>query len=178
MDSLQGARPYIQNKEIFSTDNLQQEFLDWKNQQKKIENSPIVNELNGVKIIQKVCVNCKHTRFTFMYFQYLTLSVKHNSSPPENINDLIEASFKPSFIDDYKCEKCGKKTRLQTQPYIWKYPKLMYVFFNRFSWDEIGQKKHGAVTMNGKSQISLADFFVDKKGTNTIYLKYFNFTFR
>ena len=166
MDRIQGSRPYLQVDDITSANQIHMEFTKWENAQRKVEDSPISQAINGVKVSQKICQNCQHTNFSFHYFNDLSLDLGENSNygPPQGVQDLIKKGFKSHEIEDYKCSNCNKKTNLQKQSFIWKYPQLLFIFVKRFAWGWTAQKKEGAVTLNGQTGLSLSNFCLNQRG--------------
>jgi ubiquitin C-terminal hydrolase len=85
MDHIRCSRPYLETKDIYLSNNLDQDFKEWQAAQLKVENSPIVNELAGVKVSSKTCSNCGHKHFSFSYFHDLSLDIEelkyYNSKP-------------------------------------------------------------------------------------------------
>lgn len=68
------------------------------------------------------------------------------------------------MIDDYKCANCNKKTKLFKKSYVWKYPKLLFIFVNRFAWSYGASKKDGAISLENRTHFSLDNFCVNNEG--------------
>ena len=72
--------------------------------------------------------------YIFDVFNNILLTISTSIAKTGSIltlEDLFEEYFKVHTVHDYKCEKCGKKTDLLTQEYIYEIPKILFVYFNR-----------------------------------------------
>jgi len=75
MDFIRGQRPYLKTKDIESDKDLDRDFREWREAQLKVENSPIINELTGVRINMNTCKSCKFKHYSFNHFHDLSLDI-------------------------------------------------------------------------------------------------------
>ena len=127
-------KPEPEMLKLGSKSDLDFKFEKFKTERAEYNNNPLQGLFFGYKLTLHQCQNCKKIDYIFDVFNNILLTVSSNVQKKGTIltlQDLFDDYFSVNTIEDYKCEKCGKKTNLLTQEFIYEIPKILFVYFNR-----------------------------------------------
>lgn len=126
----------------------------------------LITKLQGTKVEEKMCSECKHKRYSFSIFS--SLSIQLAQSKDQRLIDLIDESLGQKSTERYLCQNCGCTGTLLTMDHIIEYPPLLFVYVNRIQWGAIAKKVQSAVLVDKNGNLDLTRYHLLGKMSNRV----------
>ncbi len=86
---------------------------------------------SGEKLINIQCGNCKHSKIVVEKYRELMIQAKGS----DTIEDTLDDYFSPTYLNNYKCQRCGGEDNINMQIYLLTTPKYLIIVLKRFRAD-------------------------------------------
>ncbi|KAI6190835.1 USP domain-containing protein [Aphelenchoides bicaudatus] len=119
-----------------------------------------IDRIFGGKLKYKIqCHECTHSQGRSEQFRELNLNLGQSPNQYQitKLEHYIESYFKIERLNDYKCDKCGKKNSIR-QPCIEVPPNILVIQLKRFRYN--GSKNHVEIAF--PTDLNLTKFAFDK----------------
>ena len=113
----------------------------WHNYFRERDNSIITDLFEGQLCSSIKCLKCGYQSLSFDSFLDLSLSIRGRSSM--TIEDVLSNFIEPESMENsgYRCGGCKKRSKLQKQMTIFRFPKVLVIHFKRFEISRISSGK-------------------------------------
>ncbi len=113
------------------------------------EYSPIVQHLYGQTQTRLICTACNATSVRYEPWGTLKVPIPgadKAGNPIPSLQECIRAAFSTETPDDYRCDHCKEKGKVQIIPRISRFPKYLILSLKRFT--NTGSKVHARIPYN------------------------------
>lgn len=109
---------------------LHQKSIEQWNQHAKKTQSPLLDLIQGVQILQIQCKDCRYFFHNLEPFQCTYLDLPKEASEL-NLEKCFTELLKTDTFNDWKCDKCSQSNNEKVVRF-WKLPNIWVIILNRF----------------------------------------------
>jgi ubiquitin C-terminal hydrolase len=119
----------------------------------------------GQRITEYLCKKCGFRMQKFDVFKSLELSIPEQVG---SLKDCLNYTFSHTFVPDYTCENCNKKSAIWQKQSIWRLPNILSLLFVRNIFQNNTPIKNDA-KIKFDTIINLNDYYAFNTEKNNLY---------